>query len=45
MKVPSNCQVPIKELSMIIVSVVVWDTTAFDILKRGFLGTCLGSGL
>ena len=35
----------IKEPSLIIMGVVVWDTTMFYVLKRGCLGTCLGSGL
>ena len=40
-EVPSNCQVPVKELSLIIMDVVVWDTTVIYVLKRGCLGTCL----
>ena len=44
-EVPSNCQVPIKEPSLIIRNVVVWDTTEIYVLRRGCLGTCLGSGL
>ena len=31
----------VKELSLIIMGVVVWDTTVFYVLKRGCLGTCL----
>ena len=34
-------RLPIKEPSLIIMEVVVWDTTVFYVLWRGFLGTCL----
>ena len=38
-------RLPNKELSFLFMGVVVWDTTVFYVLKRGCLGTCLGSGL
>ena len=38
-------RLPVKEPSLIIMSVVVWATNVFYVLKRGCLGTCLGSGL
>ena len=38
-------RLPIKEPILTIMGVVVWDTTVFYLLKRGCLGTCLGSGL
>ena len=44
MEVPAYHQVlrlPIKEPSLIIINVVVWDTTIVYVLKRGCLGTCL----
>ena len=34
-------RLPIKEPSLIIMSVVVWDTTMLYVLRRGCLGTCL----
>ena len=34
-------RLPVKEPSLIIVNVVVWDTTVYYVLKRGCLGTCL----
>ena len=44
MEVPAYHQVlrlPIKEPSLIIINVVVWDTTIVYVLKRGCLGACL----
>ena len=32
---------PAKELSLIIMGVVVCDTTMFNVLRRGCIGTCL----
>ena len=34
-------RVLVKESSLIIMKVVVWDTTMYYVLKRGCLGTCL----
>ena len=41
MEVPSNCQAPIMEPSLINMDVMVWDTTGIYVLRRGCLGTCL----
>ena len=38
---PVIFRLPIKELSLIIMGVVVWDKTMFYVLRRGCLGTCL----
>ena len=32
-------RLPVKEPSLIFMSVVVWDTTVFSVLRRGCLGT------
>ena len=41
MEVPTIFLLPVKELSLIFMGVVVWDTIVFYVLKRGYLGTCL----